>query len=191
VRGELVKALRHVAMQPEVRAVEEAINPYLEVDRDLSDPHSAREFFARAALPAVHHVAARRDPGQPLCRHALFYPAKDGCGQALARLLAQQDESAADDPASPVAGSTVFLREDLVVRLVDLRVPLEEAPLAAVAAAGPHKAGMLGRLLDEAVNLADEQGIKRFLADHDMRMVTDRRAPEDGTAGHRQPGPPH
>jgi quinol monooxygenase YgiN len=191
VRGELVKALRHVAMQPEVRAVEEAINPYLEVDRDLSDPHSAREFFARAALPAVHHVAARRDPGQPLRRHALFYPAKDGCGQALARLLAQQDESAADDPASPVAGSTVFLREDLVVRLVDLRVPLEEAPLAAVAAAGPHKAGMLGRLLDEAVNLADEQGIKRFLADHDMRMVTDRRAPEDGTAGHRQPGPPH
>jgi hypothetical protein len=186
-----VKALRHVAVQPEVRAVEEAINPYLEVDRDLSDPHSAREFFARAALPAVHHVAARRDPGQPLRRHALFYPAKDGCGQALARLLAQQDESAADDPASPVAGSTVFLREDLVVRLVDLRVPLEEAPLAAVAAAGPHKAGMLGRLLDEAVNLADEQGIKRFLADHDMRMVTDRRAPEDGTAGHRQPGPPH
>ncbi|WP_405724597.1 antibiotic biosynthesis monooxygenase [Streptomyces sp. NBC_01537] len=191
VRGELVKALRHVAVQPEVRAVEEAINPYLEVDRDLSDPHSAREFFARAALPAVHHVAARRDPGGPLRRHALFYPAKDGCGQALARLLARQDESASDDPASPVAGSTVFLREDLVVRLVDLRVPLEEAPLAAVAAAGPHKAGMFSRLLDESVNLTDEQGIKRFLADHDMRMVTDRRAPEDEAAGHRQPGPPH
>ncbi|WP_329314158.1 SchA/CurD-like domain-containing protein [Streptomyces sp. NBC_01262] len=191
VRGELVKALRHVAVQPEVRAVEEAINPYLEVDRDLSDPHSAREFFARAALPAVHHVAARRESVEPLRRHALFYPAKDGCGQALARLLARQDESASDDPASPVAGSTVFLREDLVVRLVDLRVPLEEAPLAAVAAAGPHKAGTLGRLLDETVNLADEQGIKRFLADHDMRMVTDRRAPEDEAAGHRQPGPPH
>jgi quinol monooxygenase YgiN len=182
VRGELVKALRHVAVQPEVRAVEEAINPYLEVDRDLRDPHSAREFFARAALPAVHHVAVRRDSGkgqQELRRHALCYPAKEGCGQALARLLAQQDESAADDPKSPVAGSTVFLREDIVVRLVDLRVPLEQAPLEAVAAAGPHKAGVLSRLLDHGLDLADEQGLKRFLTDYDMRLVTDRRSPED------------
>jgi len=45
VHGELVKALRHVAEQPEVRAVEEAINPYLEVDRDLSDPHSIVNYF--------------------------------------------------------------------------------------------------------------------------------------------------
>jgi hypothetical protein len=181
VRGELVKALRHVAEQPEVRAVEEAINPYLEVDRDLTDPHSAREFFAKAALPAVHHVAARAESSGELRRHALYYPAKQGCGQALARVLAAQDEIAADDPSSPVAGSTVFLREseDIVVRLVDLRVPIEEAPMAAVAASGPRKAGVLDRLLDKGVDLSDEQGLKRFLADHDMRLVTDRRAPGD------------
>jgi quinol monooxygenase YgiN len=182
VHGELVKALRHVAEQPEVRAVEEAINPYLEVDRDLSDPHSARKFFTRAALPAVHHVAARADGHSPdLRRHALFYPTKEGCGQALARLLARQDESAVDDPKSPIAGSTVFLREheDIVVRLVDLRVPIEEAPLAAVGAEGPHRTGVLARLLAEGVDLTHAQGIKRFLTDYDMRLVTDRRAPGD------------
>lgn len=192
VRGELVKALRHVAVQPEVRAVEQAINPYLEVDRDLDDPHSAREFFTRAALPAVHHVAARgaaAGAGE-LRRHALYYPTMPGSGQALARMLAAQDEAAADDPTSPVAGSTVFLREheDIVVRLVDLRVPIEEAPLAAVAAAGPRKAGVLSRLLAKGVDLSDEQGVKRFLADHDMRMVTDRRAPEEIPDGGRGRG---
>ncbi len=60
VEGDLMAALRHVARQPEVRAVEEAINPYLEQDRDLRDPDSARVFFTRAALPSVHHVTAGR-----------------------------------------------------------------------------------------------------------------------------------
>src|ERR1044072_9501128 len=41
VKGDLVAALRHVARQPEVRAVEEAINPYLEEGRDVADPDPA------------------------------------------------------------------------------------------------------------------------------------------------------
>ncbi|MBO0912817.1 SchA/CurD-like domain-containing protein, partial [Streptomyces laculatispora] len=45
VEGDLLAALRHVSRQPEVRAVEEALNPYLEQDRDLADPDSARMFF--------------------------------------------------------------------------------------------------------------------------------------------------
>lgn len=180
VEGDLARALRHVARQPEVRAVEEAINPYLEVDRDLNDPGSAREFFARAALPAVHHVAKGTDRPEGLSRHALIYPAKAGSGQAVAKMLAQQDEEAVDVRKGPLARSTVFLREseDIVVRLVDLRVPVEEASLIAVGAAGKHKAGVLARLLDLGPDwdLADEQGLKRFLVEYDMRMVTDRSA---------------
>ena len=80
VEGELLVALRHVARQPEVRAVEEAINPYLEQDRDLADPESARMFFTRAALPTVHHVATGRPEPADVRRHALFYPAKRGAG---------------------------------------------------------------------------------------------------------------
>ncbi|NKQ29369.1 SchA/CurD-like domain-containing protein, partial [Streptomyces galbus] len=90
VRGDLLAALRHVARQPEVRAVEEAINPYLEQDRDLDDPDSARVFFTRAALPAVHHVTVEQeDPTAE--RHALFYPARPECGMRLAEELARHD----------------------------------------------------------------------------------------------------
>ncbi|GAA3109062.1 SchA/CurD-like domain-containing protein [Streptomyces echinatus] len=119
VRGDLLAALRHVARQPEVRAVEEAINPYLEQERDLNDQESARVFFTRAALPAVHHVTADElTEGE---RQALYYPAKPGAGMRLAELLAQQDEAAADDTDSPVLRSTIFHRDDVVVRLVDVR----------------------------------------------------------------------
>ncbi|MDI5961731.1 SchA/CurD-like domain-containing protein [Streptomyces sp. SL13] len=177
VEGELVRALRHVAMQPEVRAVEEAINPYLEQERDLSDPRSARDFFARAALPAVHHVGPRQPMGEVI-RHALHYPVKPGCGQAVAKLLARMDERAVGDADGPVASSTVFLREDTVVRLVDLRRPLDQVPLAAIGVPDARKAAVLARLLrleDGEPPLA-EAGVKRFLADCDMRLVTDRQA---------------
>ncbi|MFD7258330.1 SchA/CurD-like domain-containing protein [Streptomyces sp. NPDC059874] len=179
VEGDLLAALRHVAMQPEVRALEEAINPYLEVDRDLGDPGSARTFFTRAALPAVHHVAAGRSDGTDLRRHALFYPAKDGCGMALARLLAHQDEATVDDPTSPVQASTVFQRDDVVVRLLDARGPLDARPALALGVEGGHKAAVLARLLDSAKDgvPTTDQEISRFLARSEMRLITDRRRP--------------
>ncbi|MFJ8013647.1 SchA/CurD-like domain-containing protein [Streptomyces sp. NPDC096339] len=179
VEGDLQVALSHVARQPEVRALEEAINPYLELDRDLADPGSARTFFTRAALPAVHHVAAARPESEGLARHALFYPAKDGCGMALARLLARQDELAVDDPTSPVEASTVFERDDVVVRLLDVRGPLDARPALALGVEGDHKAAVLARLLDSAkdgVPITDQE-ISRFLARSEMRLITDRRSP--------------
>jgi quinol monooxygenase YgiN len=178
VEGELVRALRHVAAQPEVRAVEEAINPYLEQDRDLTDPRSARDFFARAALPAVHHVGSRHDDSEELRRHALIYPAKQGCGQAVAKMLAGLDEKAAGGPQDPVAHSTVFLREDIVVRLIDLRRPIEEVAEAAVGSEDPRKLAALSRLLDlgDDGDLRTERGRKRLLAERDMRLLTDRRS---------------
>ncbi|MER6049306.1 SchA/CurD-like domain-containing protein [Streptomyces sp. NPDC001793] len=182
VQGDLVAALRHVSRQPEVRAVEEAINPYLEQDRDLNDPDSARVFFTRAALPAVHHVAiGGREPrdSRDIERHALFYPAKDGCGLSLAKLLARQDEEAADDSVCPVHSSTVFQRDDIVVRLVDLRVPLDRDPLVSLGARGPRSLAALRRLLDGDVagGLTSDRDLARFLARADMDLVTDRRAP--------------
>ncbi|GAA2647161.1 MULTISPECIES: SchA/CurD-like domain-containing protein [Streptomyces] len=179
VEGDLLAALRHVAQQPEVQALEEAINPYLEQDRDLSDPGSARVFFTRAALPAVHHVAAGGRESADVTRHALFYPAKDGCGMALARLLAGQDEAAVDDPTSPIEGSTVFQRDDIVVRLLDLRGPLDARPALALGVEGGHKAAVLARLLDSAKDgvPTTDQEISRFLARSEMRLITDRRTP--------------
>ncbi|MFC8271102.1 SchA/CurD-like domain-containing protein [Streptomyces sp. NPDC057271] len=179
VEGDLLAALRHVARQPEVRAVEEAINPYLEQDRDLTDPESARVFFTRAALPAVHHVVAGRPAPDGLRRHALYYPAKEGRGMDLARLLAQQDQAAADDPDSPVWGSTVFQRDDIVVRLIDITGDLDVDPVASLGLKGPRKAAVLERLLDGAAigvegSLDSERNINRLLSHADMLPVTDR-----------------
>lgn len=183
VQGDLLAALRHVARQPEIRAVEEAIDPYLEQDRDLSDPESARLFFTRAALQAVHHVTAGRGDTPDVQRHALYYPAKRGCGMTLARFLAQQDETAADDPNSPVRASTVFQRDDVVVRLIDMPGSIDTDPAAALGLHGARKTAVLARLLDGAAlgvdgPLKNERDIVRLLAHADMTLITDRRAPD-------------
>lgn len=170
VQGDLVTALRHVSEQPEVRAVEEAINPYLEQDRNLNDPESARMFFMRAALPAVHHITAPEPESADVQRHALFYQAKPGLGTALAKFLARQDEAAAHRPASPVRSSSIFQRDDIVVRLIDVRGPLDAEPETTFGVFGPRKAAVLDRLTVPA------DGRVRA-AHHTMNLITDRRAP--------------
>ncbi|MDQ1042589.1 SchA/CurD-like domain-containing protein [Streptomyces sp. V4I2] len=182
VRGDLLAALRHVARQPEVRAVEEAINPYLEQDRDLDDPESARVFFTRAALPAVHHVTAGQESPDAV-RHALYYPAREGCGLRLAELLARQDEAAADDPNGPVLRSTIFQRDDVVVRLVDVRGGLDTDPGPVLGLAGRGQAAELTELLDGEALGADASALRdgtpaRLLTVSRMELVTDRRAPD-------------
>ncbi|MFE1029002.1 SchA/CurD-like domain-containing protein [Streptomyces sp. NPDC058818] len=182
VRGDLLAALRHVAEQPEVRAVEEAINPYLEQDRDLGDPESARVFYTRAALPAVHHVTAgQEDPAAR--RHALSYPARPGCGMRLAQLLADRDEAAADDPRSPVLCSTIFQRDDVVVRLVDVRGGLDAGdPALSLALTDPGQVAELTTLLDDpaggGASAPTGGDLARALEGARMQLVTDRRSPD-------------
>ncbi|MFB7084606.1 SchA/CurD-like domain-containing protein [Streptomyces sp. NPDC056296] len=181
VRGDLLAALRHVAEQPEVRAVEEAINPFLEQDRDLGDPESARVFYTRAALPAVHHVTAgEEDPAAR--RHALSYPARPGRGMRLAQLLADRDEAAADDPRSPVLCSTIFQRDDVVVRLVDVRGGLDAGdPAVSLGLTDPGQVAELTTLLDDPAGTetsAPKGGeLARALEGARMELVTDRRSP--------------
>ncbi|MCX4744155.1 antibiotic biosynthesis monooxygenase [Kitasatospora sp. NBC_01287] len=182
VRGDLGNALRHVAQQPEVRAVEEAINPHLEEARDLGDPASARAFFARAALPAVRHVGGG-GAGAPrdLIRQAFLYPVRQGHGAEAARLLAEHDQAAAGQPGHPLAGSTMFLHDDLLVRLVDLRVPYRQAPAPAAGFAPGRALEALRHHLDlsqeQQAQLTTEPGIADFLAAHAMDLVTDRESP--------------
>lgn len=182
VRGDLLAALRHVARQPEVRAVEEAVNPYLEQDRDLDDPESARVFFTRAALPAVHHMTAGQESPDAV-RHALSYPAREGQGMRLAELLARQDEARVHDPDGPVLHSTIFQRDDIVVRLVDVRAGQGSDPSAVLGLTDPGQAAELTALLDLEALGADAKASKddlsaRLLAAARMELVTDRRSPD-------------
>jgi len=182
VEGDLPVALRHVARQPEVRAVEEALNPYLEEERDFDDPEAARIFFARATLPAVHQVTAAQECPEAE-RHALYYPARPGCGMQLARLLAQQDEAQADDPDSPVCGSTIFQRDDIVVRLFDVRGGLDADPVRSLGLRDAEQVAELAALLDDGAAGLDASALKsgdlvRLLKSVRMDLVTDRLAAE-------------
>jgi quinol monooxygenase YgiN len=178
VEGDLGNALRHVAAQPEVRAVEEAINPYLEEARDLSDPSSARAFFARAALPAVHHAGAPGGGSGAAVRRAFLYPVRPGCGAAVARLLAHHDEAAVADFGHLLAGATMFLRDETLVRMVDLHGPAHEAVAQTAGFEPGRTAEELSRQLDleAGTDLQTLPGIERFLARCSMDPVTDRRA---------------
>lgn len=164
-----------------MRAVEEALNPYLEQDRDLDDPDSARVFFTRAALPAVHHVTAGQESPDAV-RHALYYPAREGCGLQLAELLARQDEAAADDTQGPVLRSTIFQRDDVVVRLVDVRGGIDNDPGPVLGLTDRARAAELTALLDSGALGADSSpkdgAPARLLTVARMELVTDRRAPD-------------
>ncbi|OIK01165.1 SchA/CurD-like domain-containing protein [Streptomyces colonosanans] len=182
VEGDLRAALRHVAQQPEVRAVEQAINPYLEQQRDFNDPEAARIFFTRAALPAVHHVTAGQECPEAE-RYALYYPARPGRGMELARLLSQQDEAQAADADSPVCGSTIFQRDDIVVRLIDVRGGLGADPVRSLGLRDAEQAAELSALLDDGAPGLDASALKNgdlmpFLEFARMGLVTDRRAAE-------------
>lgn len=181
VRGDLLAALRYIARQPEVRAVEEAISPYLEQDRNLDDPDSARVFFTRAALPAVHHVSAGEER-QDTTRHAMYYPARAGQGLRLAELLSRQDERAADDPRSPVLRSTVFQRDDTVVRLIDVRGKDTDAAQM-LGLTDRARTAELTALLDADALGVDASALRDGAADRlltlaRMELVTERHSPD-------------
>jgi heme-degrading monooxygenase HmoA len=173
VTGDLGNAMRHVAAQPEVRAVEEAINPYLEQARDFSSPTSVRAFFARAALPAVHHVQALAGPAGETTRWGFLYPVRPGYGATAMRLFADLDQAAAGDPDQPLAGSTLFMRDDLLVRVVDLRGPAREKSADPAMGADP---GELSLLLDPGQDwdLTTKDGLRDLLASCAMELITDR-----------------
>jgi heme-degrading monooxygenase HmoA len=175
VTGDLGNAMRHVAAQPEVRAVEEAINPYLEEARDFSDPTSARAFFARAALPAVRHVQAISGPAGEVTRWGFLYPVRPGCGARAMRLFAGLDQAAAGDPDQPLAGSTLFMRDDLLVRVVDLRGAGRDKSADPAMGAKPSE---LSLLLDpgQEWDLTIKDGVRDFLSSCAMDLIANRGA---------------
>ena len=181
VVGDLVAALRHVAAQPEVRAVEEAINPYLEQARDLNDPLAAKDFFMRAALPAVHHHARATGDGHSAAepeRHAFVYPVRPGCGAAVAEFLSRQDEAAIGESASPLVRSTIFQRDDRMVRMVDVTVAPQADPAAALGITGPRAGAVLARLVRAAPDLRDDDGRRAAITGWELTPITDRRSPQ-------------
>ena len=104
------EAIRHLAGQPQIRAVEERLRPHLVEDRDLSDEDSRRRFLSTAVMRVV---AQHGGPTSHAARTAVLYQAEPGAGADVARMLAEQEQDRDE------GGVTVFRRRDLVVHLVE------------------------------------------------------------------------
>ncbi|MFF4712925.1 SchA/CurD-like domain-containing protein [Streptomyces eurythermus] len=183
VGAELRDVLRHLAAQPRIRAVEEALDAHLTEPRDMADPAGLRRFAFRSALPAVLDRVTPPDllPDVPAHergrRHAVLYPVRPGLGAKAAELLSGAAPlQVRADVKTTLAATTVFSRGDVLVRLLEVDGSVDDAldHLARVAAAAPS-AGLLGELLDTPEDLTTVDGFRRFLATHSMRLISDRR----------------
>ncbi len=185
VEGPFPLVMRHLAAQPAIRATEEALNPLLAEPRDLSDPGAAAAFFQRAMMRQVMHQVT--DPnllvpsaGSATRRIALAYPLRPGTGDAAARLLSGGPPAGlhAEEPTM-LASTSVFQQGDLLVRAVEYVGEAEDARAGlAEVIADAAAADRLTEFLEPGWDLRTENGFLRFLAERQLRLVTDRRAEE-------------
>lgn len=183
--GPLPLVLRHLAVQPAIRATEEALNPLLAEPRNLRDPGAAAAFFRRAMMrPVVHRVT---DParlaasaGSVTRRMALAYPLRPGTGDAAAALLSDRRPVAVQAEVQTVLASTsVFQQGDLLIRAVEYVGAAEDARARlAEAIAGAPTTARLMELLEPGWDLGTERGFLRFFEERQLSLVADRRAEE-------------
>lgn len=175
--------LRHLSEQPQIREVEARLDPYLATPRDLSTAGGMREFLERALLPVVfdrvtpEELRPATPAGERGQRCAIRYPVRPGCGAQLAELLTARASMALQaDQSTTLAATTLFRRDDLLIRVfeVDGRVADALDHLARVVTDSPV-GGELAELLDTTTDLTTVDGFRRFLADHQMELLTDRR----------------
>lgn len=178
IQGDMRAALAHVARQPQVRAAEEALNPFLVEARDLDDPEAARQFFMSAALAEAFRGASPDAAKAGTTHRAAFrYPVRPGAAEEAAKLLAEHDKAALAEPNGLLLASSIYVRQDILVRVVDLREPVDADPAIAL---GVDRSGPapLARLLDFDFDAgpAGDAGLARLRAACTMTPVTDRRA---------------
>jgi hypothetical protein len=185
VEGPLPLVMRHLAAQPAIRATEEALNPLLAEPRDLSNPGAAAAFFQRAMMRQVVHEVTDLDllapsAGSPARRMALAYPLRPGTGDAAAGLLSGSRPMAARaGERSVLASTSVFQQGDLLVRAVEYVGEPDDARAGfAEAIADTATTAQLVQLFEPGWDLHTRSGFQRFLAERQLRLVTDRRAEE-------------
>ncbi|KOV82431.1 SchA/CurD-like domain-containing protein [Nocardia sp. NRRL S-836] len=101
------EAVRHLAAQPRIQALEQRLRPHLVYDRDVTDEASLRRFLATAVM----RVASGNGRTGRLPRRAVLYESLPRHAGELARRLA--------GVTALSGGTTVFRRRDLVVHLIE------------------------------------------------------------------------
>lgn len=198
VAGGIGAVMRHLAGLPQIRELEEALDPHLTIRRDLRTPEGLRAFLYGALVPAVSGSGAGRSGlgGRPgsgpdlagesgALRCALRYPVRPGNGRQLARLLAGARSSGRLGLVAAALGesasSSVFGREDLVVEVIESDCPASEVLDRVAKGLSPIALSQLAKSVvghghpPAPVDLQTTGGIRDFLAGCQMELLTDRR----------------
>lgn len=174
VAGDIDAVMRHLVSQPQIRAVEAALNQFLASPRDLDSPEGVQAFLHSSLLPPTGQPAEAPSvhSGE---RCGFLFPVRSGRGGRAARLLADgAGATLGQDPRFPV---TTFRRGDVLFGLLGATGDLPDA-LAEWAreAAGATGASELAGVMETSEDLTQPDGFRKFLEDCRMELLTDRRA---------------
>lgn len=170
VDGDIGAVLRHLGDQPQIRAVEEALDPYLSTPRDLRSAEGVRAFLHHALLPIIRPAGA----GEPepaaadlaAERCGLLLPVRDGGGDQAAQAFAAL--------TSPVS-TTAFRRGDVLVGLLEASDGIDDTiDQLALSGSRTAAAALLAGAVHTTADLQTAGGLRSFLAECRMELLTDR-----------------
>lgn len=114
-------------------------------------------------------------------RYALLYPFRPGkAAEAAAAFQQGQRPPLAAGGATKLRSTTVFRKDDVVVRVFEIDGDLDEAIEHMARATELSNVGeALAPLLDESVDLRTPEGLREFFRSQMMEVVTDRPPVDD------------
>jgi hypothetical protein len=112
-------------------------------------------------------------------RYAILYPIKPGMGaQAEPIIKGGGDPPPQAATSTRLLATTVFRKDDIVVRMFEIEGDINEAIEHMVKAAELSDAGKgLAPFLQEGFDLTTADGLRAFFSDQLMEVVTDRSVP--------------
>jgi SchA/CurD like domain len=180
IEGAVGRVMAHLSAQPEIQEVERRLNHHLAEARDLTNPEAAQAFYRRSVMTLLTERVAPEAQGRAGSRHAIVYPVITGRGPEVDPIVqAGGDPPRTTATATSLLSTTVFRRDDLVVRMFEIDGDLAAAQGQLARAAPLLQAGRaLQHLLEPSVDLTSEHGLAHFLRAQAMDLVTDRLAPD-------------
>jgi hypothetical protein len=180
VAGDLGAVVAHLAQDPAIQQVENALVPHLATPYDPGDPAARRAYLGQRLMERVtHRENPDAQPRRGRTRHALRYPIVPGKADIATVVM----RTAADPPLvmgdTTLLSTSVFRKGDTIVRIfeIDGTVPELVAGLAeSVQVADVGRA--MANLFAGPYDFTTRAGLNHFFGDNLMTTVTDRTAAE-------------
>lgn len=113
-----------------------------------------------------------------MARYALLYPFKSGTGSAADQAFQMGGDPPPQAGGTKLRSTTVFRKDDTVIRVFDIDGSLDEAIEHLVRASALMNVGeRLGPMLDTDIDMTTEEGLRRWFSEQMMTVITHRELP--------------